>query len=90
METLRLTDDVEQQLRESLLDGQDLIDAVRQGKRVPVVGEPEHFQCVCIVPVRRPLDPETAELRRLEVTCRRTPAAVEIYRVKGLRTIEDF
>jgi len=79
-----LTESVRRRLREALLPERDLIDAIRQEELRPVDDEPGSYRCVCTLAVRRALDPETAELRRLDVTLHRTESGAMITDVAGL------
>ena len=84
MTSFTLSDAVRRKLREALLEDQDLLVSLR---RVRPVEDPERvglYRCQCTVAVRRPLDPETSELRRLEVTLRRTEEGFEVFDLTGL------
>ncbi|MFQ5350747.1 MAG: hypothetical protein ACE5EG_09930 [Thermoanaerobaculia bacterium] len=79
-----LNEDVQRQLSEALLEDQDLLVSLR---RVQPTEDPQHpglFHCQCTVAVRRPLDPETSELRQLVVTLRRTEDGFEAFELTGL------
>ncbi len=84
MEKLALTPEVERLLRASMLDQRDLAAGIRQEQLVEVPGKAGHYRCLCTVAVRRPLDPETAQLRRLELSLRRSGETLEVYAVGGL------
>lgn len=82
--TYTLSDEVRRKLGEALLEDQDLLISLR---RVHPVEDSEHaglFHCKCTVAVRRPLDPETSELRDLEVQLRRTEDGYEALDLTGL------
>lgn len=84
MTTYTLNDEVRRKLREALLEDQDLLVSLR---RVRPVEDPDHvglFRCQCTVAVRRPLDPETSELRQLDVSLRRTEDGFEAFELTGL------
>ncbi len=58
-------------LEANLLEARDLVEAIALAEIEERPGEPGSWTCRCIVPVRRAFDPETAELRRLELELRR-------------------
>lgn len=89
MERITIAEPVRQQLRASLLEDEDLIAGVRQERPVEVEGQPGQYRCVCTVAVRRPLDPETAEMRELEVWLQRLEDGWELFRVAGLDQAEE-
>lgn len=78
---------ISKQLHESMLDDQDLIEGIRLVEPVAVPGRPGHYRCTCLVAVRRPLDPETAELRRLTVGLKRLDETWEVLDVDGLEPL---
>ena len=71
MEDISISEPVRRQLRAALLEERDLIDSLRRHPHTAVPGEPGSYSCSCKVAVRRPFDPETAELREIEITVRR-------------------
>ena len=84
MTTYTLSDEVRRKLREALLEDQDLLISLR---RVHPTEDPDRvglFRCKCMVAVRRPLDPETSELRHLNVKLRRTEEGFEAFDLTGL------
>ena len=84
MTAYSLSDEVRRKLREVLLEDQDLLVGLR---RVRPVEDPDRaglFGCQCTVAVRRPLDPETSELRQLDVSLRRTDEGFEAFELTGL------
>ncbi len=84
MERITIIESVRKKLRASLLEDEDLVAGVRQAQPAEVEGQPGHYRCLCAVAVRRPLDPETAEMRELEVGLRRLEDGWEVVRVAGL------
>ena len=84
MTSYHLSEEVRSKLRGALLEDQDLLVSLR---RLRPVEDPDHaglFRCQCTVAVRRPLDPETSELRQLEVSLRRTDDGFEAIDLTGL------
>ncbi len=84
MTTYTLSEDVSRELRGALLEDEDLLVSLR---RVRPAEDPDQvglFRCVCTVAVRRPLDPETSELRQLDVSLRRTEEGFEVFELTGL------
>ena len=84
MTSFTLSEEVRRQLNEALLEDQDLLVSLR---RVQPVENPDQvglFSCQCTVAVRRPLDPETSELRQLDVSLRRTEEGFEAFELTGL------
>ena len=85
-----LSDEVRRKLREALLEDQDLLISLR---RVHPVEDSERaglFRCKCMVAVRRPLDPETSELRHLDVKLRRTEDGFEAFDLSGLEGLANL
>lgn len=78
---------ISRQLHESMLDDKDLIDGIRLVEPVAVPERPGHYRCSCLVAVRRPLDPETAELRKLTVGLKRVEETWEVLEVDGLEPL---
>jgi hypothetical protein len=84
MSTFTLSEEVQQELAGALLEDEDLLASLR---RVQPVEDPTHpgvFRCRCTVAVRRPLDPETSELRELDVSLRRSEGGFEAFALSGL------
>ena len=79
-----LSDEVRHSLSEALLEDQDLLISLRRVQPVEDPARPGLFRCQCTVAVRRPLDPETSELRQLEVSLRRTEEGFEAFELTGL------
>ena len=90
MTNYTLSDEVRHKLSEALLEDQDLLISLR---RVRPTEDPEHagvFHCKCMVAVRRPLDPETSELRHLDVSLRRTEDGFEAFDLTGLEGLANL
>ena len=81
---ISISEPVRQQLRSALLEERDLIDSLRQQPHRALPGRPGSYLCVCKLAVRRPFDPETAELRELQVTLEQMLSGWFVTRVEGL------
>jgi hypothetical protein len=79
-----LSNEVRRTLGEVLLEDQDLLVSLRQVRPVEDPDRPGIFRCQCTIAVRRPLDPETSELRQLDVSLRRTEDGFEAFELTGL------
>jgi len=86
MEDISIAESVRRQLRTALLEELDLITSLRESTRVEIPGEPGSYACECTVAVRRPLDPETAELKNLRVVLRRIETGWLVSSDEGLST----
>ena len=84
MQPIQVPDEIRAQLRAALLDEKDLVEALRDTPLEEVAGQPGQARCVVTLTVRRPLDPETAEVRRVEVFLRAAEAGWRVDAVKGL------
>jgi len=72
------------QLRLALLDADDLRGALAKADAEPVAHPPGCFRAKTTLAVPRPLDPETAEVRQLEVFLRPVDGGLEVFAVRGL------
>ena len=84
MSKISMTETVRGQLRAVLLEDNDLIDSVRRQEPFPDPDELGQFRCEAAVAIRRPLDLETAVLRRVRVAVRKKDEGWEIFEVEGL------
>ncbi len=84
MEKIEINESVREMLRYALLDEQDLRDSLAEGMPEEVSVEDGSLRCKCFLAVRRQFDPETAELRRLDVSYRRSDAGIEVFDLEGL------
>lgn len=84
MTTFTLSEEVRHKLREALLEDQDLLVGLRRVRPAESSEQAGLYHCQCTVAVRRPLDPETSELRNLEVSLRRTEDGFEAFALTGL------
>ncbi len=81
---IKITESVRETLRYAMLDEKDLVDSLNQGMQEEVSEEDGTLRCICFLAVRRAFDPETAELRRLEVSYRRGEDGLEVFKLEGL------
>jgi hypothetical protein len=73
------------QLREALVFEPDLVRIIQAQDWEPVAERPELHHVTCSLPIPRAMDPETSELRLLEVYLRSTDdSQAEIVRIDGL------
>ena len=84
MTTYTLSEEIRHKLSEALLEDQDLLISLRRLHPTEDPDRPGLFHCKCMVAVRRPLDPETSELRHLHVSLRRTEDGFEAFDLTGL------
>jgi hypothetical protein len=84
IDPIQVPDEIRDQLRAALLDEKDLVEALRHTALEEVAGQAGHARCVVTLTVRRPLDPETAEVRRVEVFLRAGEAGWRVDAVQGL------
>ena len=89
MEKIKISESVREKLRHALLDEQDLQDSLTEGMPEEVSAEDGSFRCKCFLAVRRQFDPETAELRRLDVSYHRSAEGIEVFEVDGLESPTD-
>ena len=82
--SVEVPDEIRDQLRAALLDETDLLTALRAAPLEEIPGQAGHARCVTTLTVRRPLDPETSELRRVEVLLRAGESGWSVYAVNGL------
>lgn len=86
MEDISISEPVRRQLRAAMLEELDLITSIREGSREELAEQPGSYACDCTVAVRRPLDPETAELKELRVVMRKMESGWLVSSVEGLST----
>ena len=89
MTTYILSDDVRRQLSEALLEDEDLLASLRRVRPDEDPERPGLFHSRCTVAVRRPLDPETSELRELQVVLRKTSEGLEAFELTGLEGLAN-
>ena len=87
MSTILIPEPLRKLLRENLIEEQDLIEGIGHEELTAIRDRPGWFHCTCTLALRRPLDPETAELRRLGVTLRQIDSGSwEVDSVEGLES----
>ena len=89
MTAYTVSDEVRRKLREAMLEDQDLLASLRQTRPAEAPERPGLFRARCTVAVRRPLDPETSELRQLEVSLRQTEEGFEAFDLSGLESLAN-
>lgn len=87
MSEFTLNDVVRAKLAEALLEDEDLLISLRRARPVEDLQRAGLYRCQCTVAVRRPLDPETSELRELEISLRRTEGGFEALDLTGLEGV---
>ena len=83
-EAISFAEKVAHQLRLALVDTDDLRGALRSSDPEPLAQPPGCFRAQATLAVPRPLDPETAEMRQLEVYLRPVDGGMEVFAVRGL------
>jgi hypothetical protein len=84
VDAVHFPEQIRDQLRLAFVDAEDLRGALRQADAEPVSNPPGCFRARPTLAVPRPLDPETAELRQLEVYLRPVGESLEVFAVRGL------
>ncbi len=84
MEKITISTAVRRQLNESLLDPEAVCRALRQVPWEKSGGDPEISIGVCELPLPRPLDPETAQIRKLSCELRRSSDGWDLVAIHGL------
>lgn len=75
---------VRKTLEESFVEERELIDGLREQRSTEDPAVPGTYVCSFVMTVRRPLDLETARLRRVEVRMRALSDGYEVVSVEGL------
>ena len=75
---------IRDQLRLAFIDAEDLLGALASTEAEPVANPPGCFRARPTLAVPRPLDPETAEMRQLDVYLRPLDEGLEVFAVRGL------
>lgn len=71
-------------LEQRFVEERDLIDGLREQRGVEDPSDPGTYVCSFMMTVRRPMDLETAELRRVVVRMRAAGDGYEVVAVEGL------
>ncbi|MCB1033586.1 MAG: hypothetical protein KDD47_07110 [Acidobacteria bacterium] len=89
-EPLRITADLRESLKQALILEEDVLTLVQAAPREPMAGPNRDFKVRGALPVPRLMDPETAELRVLEVHVRPLGGeGWEIYAIDGLEGFSE-
>jgi hypothetical protein len=83
-DSIHFPEPIRDQLRLVFLDAEDLRGALSVAEAEPVAHPPGCFRVRPTLAVPRPLDPETAEMRQLEVYLRPIEGGLEVFAVRGL------
>lgn len=84
-DSIRIAPELKESLKQALILEGDLITLVRAAPREPLPEGESSFRVRGALPVPRLMDPETAEMRLLEIHVRALePGDLEIYAVDGL------
>lgn len=86
MEKITVAAAVRKQLNESLLNPEAIFRALLDVPWQQSAGDPDVSIGVCEVPMPRPLDPETAQIRKLSCELRRREDGWELVAIHGLDT----
>ena len=84
---IRIPESIREQLRLALVDEADFLEFLGQARPEPVADRPGWSSCRCILPVRRPLDPETSQLLQVEILLRPSQDAWEVESIRGLESL---
>ncbi len=85
MSNILVSEALRELLRANLLEERDLVEAIGLADLEELAESPGRSVCQAMVPVRRQFDPETAEMRRLQVTLVKLDAGSwEIESIAGL------
>ena len=83
-DAIHFPESIREQLRLAFLDAEDLRGALAVIEAEPVANPPGCFRARPTLAVPRPLDPETAEMRQLDVYLRPLDDGLEVFAVRGL------
>lgn len=83
-QSIHFPEAIREQLRLAFVDADDLRGALAQTEPEAVANPPGCFRARPTLAVPRPLDPETAEMRQLEVYLRPVDDGLEVFAVRGL------
>ncbi len=75
---------VKKTLEECFVEERDLIDGLRDQRGLEDPSQPGTYLCSFLMTVRRPMDLETAELRKVRVRMRAVDDGYEVISVEGL------
>jgi hypothetical protein len=83
-DAIHFPEPIRDQLRLAFVDAEDLRGALSLADAEPVAHPPGCLRARPTLAVPRPLDPETAEMRQLEVYLRPLGEGLEVFAVRGL------
>lgn len=83
-QTIHVPDPIQDQLRLVFLDRADLIAALQSIDLEPIGEPPTGYRCRPTLAVPRPLDPETAEMKELEVLLEPAADGLRVISISGL------
>ena len=81
---LHIPEAIRRQLADALLDINDLGEFLRHAKPEPDPERPGFARCAGLLPMRRALDPETSQLRRVEILLHDAGESWEVVSLSGL------
>jgi hypothetical protein len=81
---MRVPDPIREQLRRVLLEEIDVVEFLGHAQRQEIGGDPRSLRCIGMMPLRRPEDPETSELRQVEIDIQWLADAWEVLRIRGI------
>lgn len=81
---MRVPDPIREQLRQVLLEESDVVEFLGHAQREEIAGDTRFLRCSGLMPVRRASDPETSELRQVEIEVRWLADAWEVVRIRGI------
>ena len=81
---MRVPDAIREQLRQVLLEESDVVEFLGHAQREEIDGDARALRCSGLMPVRRASDPETSELRQVEIEVRWLADAWEVVRIRGI------
>ncbi len=84
MSKYSINEAVRKTLEECFVEERDLIDGLREQRGLEDPLEPGTYLCSFLMTVRRPLDLETAELRKVSVRMRAVNDGYEVISVAGI------
>jgi hypothetical protein len=83
-DTIQIPEPVRQQLRLAFIDPEDLRGALDGVPSEPIASPPGCFRARPTLAVPRALDPETAEMRQIDVYLRPIEGGLEVFAVRGI------
>lgn len=89
MEDIFVPERICELLQLAMMKETDLAAAIYRAHRVPDPQRDGYFRCSCTVAVPRPMDPETAALRELQVLLKKTVTGFEVCAVEGLEADDE-